>query len=58
MKPARMEAAVATEARQAARVRLYNFFFGREFALGATIGAMAKFAHVTNRHKISYKLNV
>eukprot|EP01047_Picozoa_sp_COSAG01_P010074 COSAG01_NODE_423_length_17260_cov_203.736962_8_plen_186_part_00 len=36
----------------------YNFFFGREFALGATIGAMAKFAHVTNRHKISYKLNV
>ena len=31
---------------------------GREFALGATIGAMAKFAHVTNRHKISYKLNV
>jgi hypothetical protein len=36
----------------------YNFYFGREFALGATIGAMAKFAHVTNRHKISYKLNV
>ena len=31
---------------------------GRESTLGATIGAMAKFAHVTNRHKISYKLTV
>ena len=31
----------------------YNFYFGREYTLGATIGAMAKFAHVTNRHKFS-----
>eukprot|EP01049_Picozoa_sp_SAG25_P002099 SAG25_NODE_106_length_15358_cov_22.913559_1_plen_49_part_10 len=36
---------------------LSKLYFGREFALGATISAMAKFAHVTNRHKISYKLN-
>ena len=34
----------------------YNFYFGDESTLGATIGAMAKFARVTNRHKIWYKL--
>eukprot|EP01047_Picozoa_sp_COSAG01_P067522 COSAG01_NODE_9555_length_2410_cov_17.551709_2_plen_144_part_00 len=34
----------------------YNFYFGHESTLGATIGAMAKFARVTNRHKISYTL--
>ena len=34
----------------------YNFYFGHESTLGATIGAMAKFARVTNRHKFSYRL--
>ena len=36
----------------------YNFYFGRESTPCTTMGAMAKFAHVTNRHKISYKLTV
>ena len=35
----------------------YNFYFGRESTLCATMGATAKFAHDTNPHKISYKLN-
>ena len=36
----------------------YNFYFGRESTLCATMGATAKFAQVTNPHKILYKLNV
>ena len=36
----------------------YNFYFGRESTPCTTMGATAKFAHVTNRHKISYKLTV
>eukprot|EP01047_Picozoa_sp_COSAG01_P062403 COSAG01_NODE_7930_length_2987_cov_100.025277_1_plen_67_part_00 len=34
-----------------------NFYFGRESILGATIGAMAKLVHDTNRHKFSYELD-
>eukprot|EP01047_Picozoa_sp_COSAG01_P054320 COSAG01_NODE_5923_length_3949_cov_100.549091_3_plen_126_part_00 len=37
---------------------ILNFSFGRESTPCTTTGATAKFAHVTNRHKISYKLTV